>query len=83
MTEAARFRSFTSAQQAWMQTWSHLYNAQASRSALESQVKISVLQILIKDESSEMKKMKKTLDDYSEITKKQHDELDYDEFIYI
>ena len=29
-----------------------------------------------------MKKMKKTLDDYSKIVKK-HDELDYDEFIYI
>jgi len=41
------------------------------------------LQILIEDESSEMKKMKKTLDDYSKIAKKQHDELDYDESIYI
>ncbi len=29
-----------------------------------------------------MKKMKKTLNDYSEIVKK-HDELDYNEFIYI
>ena len=66
-----------------MQTWSHLYNAQASKSALKSQVKISVLQISIEDESFEMKKMKKTLDDYSKIAKKQHDELDYDESIYI
>ncbi len=83
MTKAARSRSFTSAQQAWVQTWSYLYNAQASKSALKFQVKISVLQILIKDKSSEMKKMKKTLNDYSEIAKKQHDELDYDESIYI
>ncbi len=69
-----------------MQTWSHLYNSQARRSALKSQVKISVLQILIEDESlkkmKKMKKMKKILDDYSEIAKK-HDELDYDESIYI
>jgi len=41
------------------------------------------LQISIEDESFEMKKMKKTLDDYSKIMKKQYDELDYDEFIYI
>jgi len=44
------------------------------------------LQISIEDESlkkmKKMKKMKKTLDDYSEIAKK-HDELDYDESIYI
>jgi len=30
-----------------------------------------------------MKKMKNTLNDYSKIMKKQHDELDYDESIYI
>jgi len=30
-----------------------------------------------------MKKKKNTLNDYSEIVKKQHDELDYNEFIYI
>ncbi len=88
-TLTARSTSSTSAQQArisTVQTWSHLYNSQAWRSALKSQVKISVLQILIKDESlkkmKKMKKMKKTLDDYSEIMKK-HDELDYDESIYI
>ena len=82
-TEAARSRSSTSAQQARVQTWSYLYNAQASRSALESQIKISASQILIEDESFEMKKVKKTLDNYSEIAKKQHDELNYDESIYI
>ena len=88
-TSTVRSTSSTSAQQAHtstVQTWSHLYNSQARRSALESQVKISVLQILIEDESlkkmKKMKKMKKTLDDYSEIAKK-HDELDYDESIYI
>jgi len=44
---------------------------------------------LIEDESlkkikkiKKMKKMKKTLNDYSKIAKK-HDELDYDESIYI
>jgi len=42
------------------------------------------LQISIEEKSlKKMKKMKNTLDDYSEIVKKQHDELDYDEFIYI
>ena len=86
-TSTACSRSSTSAQQArtsTMQTWSHLYNAQARRSALEFQVKISVLQISIEEKSlKKMKKMKNTLDDYSEITKKQHDELDYDESIYI
>ena len=88
-TSTACSTSFTSAQQACtltMQTWSHLYNSQAWRSALESQVKISVLQILIKDESlkkmKKIKKMKKTLNDYSKIAKK-HDELNYDESIYI
>ncbi len=44
------------------------------------------MQILIKDESlkkmKKMKKMKKILNDYSEIVKK-HNELNYDEFIYI
>jgi len=44
------------------------------------------LQISIEDKSlkkmKKMKKMKKTLDDYSEIVKK-HNELDYDESIYI
>jgi len=44
------------------------------------------LQILIEDKSlkkmKKIKKMKKTLDDYSEIAKK-HDELNYNEFIYI
>jgi len=30
-----------------------------------------------------MKKIKKTLNDYLKIIKKQHDELDYDESIYI
>ena len=86
-TLTARSRSSISAQQArtsTVQTWSHLYNAQARRSALKSQVKISVLQISIKEKSlKKMKKMKNTLDDYSEIAKKQHDELDYDESIYI
>ncbi len=86
-TSTAHSRSSTSAQQArtsTVQTWSHLYNAQARRSALESQVKISVLQISIEEKSlKKMKKMKNTLDDYSEIAKKQHDELDYDESIYI
>ncbi len=86
-TSTARSRSSTSAQQthtSTMQTWNHLYNAQAWRSALKSQVKISVLQILIEEKSlKKMKKMKNTLDDYSKITKKQHDELDYDESIYI
>ncbi len=69
-----------------MQTWSHLYNSQVWRSALKSQVKISVLQISIKDESlkkmKKMKKMKKTLNDYSKIVKK-HNKLNYDESIYI
>jgi len=42
------------------------------------------LQISIEEKSlKKMKKKKNTLDDYSEITKKQHDELDYNEFIYI
>ena len=86
-TLTACSRSSTSAQQArtsTVQTWSHLYNAQAWRSALESQVKISVLQISIEEKSlKKIKKMKNTLDDYSEIAKKQHDELDYDESIYI
>ncbi len=86
-TSTARSKSSTSAQQArtsTVQTWSHLYNAQARRSALESQVKISVLQISIEEKSlKKMKKMKNTLNDYSKIAKKQHDELDYDEFIYI
>ena len=86
-TSTARSRSSTSAQQAHtstVQTWSHLYNAQARRSALKSQVKISILQISIEEKSlKKMKKMKNTLNDYSEIAKKQHDELDYDEFIYI
>ncbi len=88
-TSTARSTSSTSAQQthtSTMQTWSHLYNSQARRSALKFQVKISILQISIKDESlkkiKKMKKMKKTLDDYSKIAKK-HDELDYDESIYI
>jgi len=44
------------------------------------------LQILIEDESlkkmKKMKKMKKTLNNYSKIVKK-HDELNYNEFIYI
>ena len=88
-TSTTCFTFSTSVQQArtsTMQTWSHLYNSQAWRSALEFQVKISVSQILIKDESlkkmKKMKKMKKTLNDYSEIVKK-HDEFDYDESIYI
>ncbi len=86
-TLTAHFKSSTSAQQAHtstVQTWSYLYNAQAWRIALEFQVKISVLQILIKEKSlKKMKKMKNTLDDYSKITKKQHNEFNYDEFIYI
>jgi len=42
------------------------------------------LQISIKEKSlKKMKKMKNTLDDYSKIAKKQHDELNYDESIYI
>ncbi len=86
-TSTACFKSSTSAQQAHtstMQTWSHLYNAQARRSALKFQVKISVLQILIEEKSlKKMKKMKNTLNDYSKIAKKQYDELNYDEFIYI
>ncbi len=88
-TSTARSTFSTSDQQACtstVQTWSHLYNSQAQRSALKSQVKISVLQISIEDESlkkmKKMKKMKKTLNDYSEIAKK-HDELNYDESIYI
>ena len=86
-TSTAHFRSFTSAQQAHtstVQTWSYLYNVQAWRFALKFQVKISVLQISIKEKSlKKMKKMKNTLDDYSKIAKKQHDELNYDESIYI
>ncbi len=86
-TSTACSRFSTSAQQACtstVQTWSHLYNAQARRSALKSQVKISVLQISIEEKSlKKMKKMKNTLDNYSKIAKKQHDELNYDEFIYI
>jgi len=30
-----------------------------------------------------VEEVEKTLDDYSEIAKEQHDELDYDESIYI
>ncbi len=88
-TSTACSTSSTSAQQACtstVQTWSHLYNSQAWKSALKSQVKISVLQISIEEESlkkmKKIKKMKKTLDDYLEIAKK-HDELDYNESIYI
>ena len=69
-----------------MQTWSHLYNFQAWRFALKFQVKISILQILIKNKSlkkmKKIKKMKKTLNDYLKIMKK-HDELNYNKFIYI
>ncbi len=88
-TLTAHFTSSISAQQAHtltVQTWSHLYNSQAQRSALKSQVKILILQILIEDESlkkmKKMKKMKKTLNDYLKIAKK-HDELNYNESIYI
>ncbi len=56
---------------------------QAPRPALEPQAKISASQISTEDESSEVEEVEETLDDYSEVAEEQHDELDYDESIYI